>query len=247
MTIDFHVHGKITNKFPFDKEKFLLIIEEAKSQGIDSLSVTEHFHSKNFLEGYEFLNENYQQIEDYYNVNGFKIFYGMEVTTKQNLDILIVGNPSLILNLRTEIINNLNKRKFIDINELFKVCNPNELLIIIAHPYRNHTVFPKLDKQVLSKIDAIELNAKDLYKNGIENMKKKVQDLANILNLPIVCGSDAHHFIQMGSVKNVFDLDFNSIKGIKKTIKKGKYHVKISQDLSIRVRSAIIIKHLICN
>ena len=30
MIMDFHVHGKITSKFDFDEEKFLLTINEAK-------------------------------------------------------------------------------------------------------------------------------------------------------------------------------------------------------------------------
>ena len=34
MIIDFHVHGKITRKYLFDKEKFLLMIEEAKEGGL---------------------------------------------------------------------------------------------------------------------------------------------------------------------------------------------------------------------
>ena len=100
MIIDFHVHGKITSGFPFDEEKFLLTIKEAKENGLDSLAITEHCGSNNFLEGYEFLNSNYNHIGDYYDIDGFKVFYGMEVTTKQDLDILFIGKTELILELR---------------------------------------------------------------------------------------------------------------------------------------------------
>lgn len=246
MIIDFHVHGKITKKFPFDKERFLEIINEAKEGGLDSLAVTEHCHSNNFLEGYEFLNSNYKLIEDYYDIDGFKVFYGMEVTTEQKLDILIIGKPKLIIELRNEIIKTLKDKDFIDIKHLFKLQLSNELLIILAHPYRDYLEFPSLESYILNKIDAIEINSKDLYKNGIETMKEKVEKLANKLNLPIVCGSDTHHFMQMASIKNVFNSDCKTVKRIKEEIKIKDYRIELSPDLRVRVKSAIIIKKLIC-
>ena len=102
MNIDFHVHGKITSVFSFDKNQFLLTVKEARENGLDGLSITEHLGAKNFLEGYEFLESNYNRIYDYYNVDGFKVFYGMEITTKQNLDILVIGVPELVLNLKNK-------------------------------------------------------------------------------------------------------------------------------------------------
>ena len=244
MIIDFHVHGKISSKYSFDEERFLLTINEAKEGGLDSLAITEHCHSENFLEGYEFLNNNYELKDDYFNINGFKVFYGMEVTTEQMLDILIIGKPRLILELREKIIDNLNGSEFIDINKLFELLL-DEFLIILAHPYRRHKEFPNLKSNVLRKINAIEFNAKDLYKNGIETMKDKVLKLANKLNIPIVCGSDTHYFIQVSSIKNIFSKDCTTDKEIKEEIRLRNYNIEISSDLKIRVKSAIIIKNLI--
>lgn len=247
MIIDFHVHGKITNTYPFDKEKFLLTIKEAKEHGLDSIALTEHCHANNFLEGYEFLEANYKFKYDYYDVDGFKVFYGMEVTTEQMLDILIIGKPKSIIELRKEIVIVLNGKKFIDINNLFKIIKSDEFLIILAHPYRKHNEFPNLKSEIIDKFDAIEFNAKDLYKNRIDEMKEKVLKLANKLNIPIVCGSDTHHFLQMSSIKNIFSKDCTTVKEIKEEIKLKNYNTEISSELNIRVKSAIIIKKLICN
>lgn len=247
MVIDFHVHGKIISSFPFDKEKFLKTINEAKEGGLDSFAITEHLHADNFLEGYEFLNANYELIGDYYNVDGFKVFYGMEVTTEEKLDILIIGQPKLILELRDKIINNLKDKKYIEIDDLFKLITTEELLIIVGHPYRRHTAFPKLKEDVLNKINAIEFNAKDLYKSGIEEMKDKVIKLSRELQLPITCGSDTHYFLQISSVKNIFNKECTTVKELKEEIRLGNYKTENSSDLKIRVKSAIIIKKLICN
>ena len=247
MVIDFHVHGKITSTFPFDKEKFLLTINEARENGLDSIAITEHCGSDNFLEGYEFLTSNYKKIGDYYDIDGFKVFYGMEVTTKQDLDILIIGKSELVLQLREKINANLKGDEFIDINELFIIDIPDELLIILAHPYRDYDEFPELERHVIERLDGIELNSKDLYKRGIEVMTDKVTKLAEKLNLPITSGSDTHYFIQVSSAKNIFNKDCSTVKEIKEEIKLGNYNIEFSSDLKVRVKSAIIIKKIICN
>lgn len=246
MIIDFHVHGKITSTLPFDEEKFLLTIKEARENGLDSIVVTEHLNANNFLEGYHFLKTNYNYIHDYYDINGFKVFYGMEVTTSQNLDFLIIGQSELVLKLREEINTNLRNNKYIDISNLFNLNISEDLLIILAHPYRKHEIFPKLEKNIVDRIDAIELNSKDLYKFGIEIMKDKINELATNLNLPITSGSDAHYFIQVSTAQNIFNKNCNTIKEIKKELKQGNYNIKISNELNIRVKSSIIIKKLIC-
>ena len=247
MVIDFHIHGKITSVFPFDEEKFLSTINEAKENGLDSLAITEHCGANNFLDGYNFLNSNYNRIDDYYELNGFKIFYGMEVTTKQDLDILIIGKPELVLELRNKICASLNNEKHIDINDLFELNIHNELLVILAHPYRDHEQIPELKNNIRNRLDAVELNSKDLYKFGKKQMQEKVSKLADQLELPITSGSDSHHFMQVSTAKNIFNKDCDTVKEIKEEIKKGNYKIEFSTDLNVRVRSAIIIKKLICN
>jgi histidinol phosphatase-like PHP family hydrolase len=58
-TIDFHIHGKLTSSYCFEKSQFLKTIKEAQKEGINCLELTEHLHSQKFLEGYNFLNDNY--------------------------------------------------------------------------------------------------------------------------------------------------------------------------------------------
>lgn len=247
MRIDFHVHGKITSTFPFEKEKFLLTIKEARECGLDSLAITEHCSANNFLDGYKFLSSNYNRIEDYYDIDGFKVFYGMEVTTKQDLDILFIGKTELVLELREKINNNFKSDKYIDINDLFKLDISDELLIILAHPYRDHIQLPKLEENVINQLDALELNSKDVYKTGYDEMKDKVSKLAEEFRLPITVGSDTHYFIQVSTAKNIFNKNCNTVKEIKEQIKQRNYNIEFSKDLNDRVKEAIIRKKLICN
>ncbi len=245
MKIDFHIHGKLSSKIPFDKEEFINKINEAKSNGIDSFALTEHCHADNFMEEYKFLEDNYKYVNDYYDINGFKVFIGMEVTTNEGLDILIIGNREYIVELKKKVEITKMKQKFISIPDLFNILDCSNLLIIIAHPFRKHINFPIIDKNIIEKIDAIELNAKDLYNNGINEMKNKVNELGKLLKVPITGGSDSHHFIQISSIKNNFNVECNTIREIKSEIKSNNFRVEISDDLEIRVKSSKIIKKLI--
>jgi len=246
MNIDFHIHGKIEETRPFSEENFFLSLEEAKDAGLNAIAITDHAHAKNFYEGHEFLNQNYKLIGDYYDVSSFKVFYGVEVTTKEMLDILFIGSPKEVIKLRNKIYENLTDEIYLDINSLFKLYDSNNLLVVLAHPYRKHNFFPKLDKEITEKIDAAEFNAEDLLKRGITESKDEIIALAKSLNLNIISGSDSHHFIQVGSIKNKFSKDCKTVKEIKEEIKKHNYTVSISNTLKIRVKSARKIKELIC-
>lgn len=246
MTIDFHVHGKITSKFDFDEERFLLTINEAKNNGLDSIVITEHSGAYCFESGYEFLNSNFKRLGDHYEVNGLKVFYGMEVTTKQNLDVLIIGTPENVFDLRNKIINILKNDKYIDIEVLFGLDIPSNLIVILAHPYRSHGELPYLSSYVTERLDAIELNSKDIYKQGMDTMKDKVTKLSEALNLPITAGSDTHYYLQVSTARNVFIKDCSSILELKEEISHGNYNILFSDDLSERVSKAITAKNEIC-
>ena len=252
MVIDFHVHGKITKTAAFNEENLLQCINEGKSEGIEGFALTEHCHANNFFEAYNFLETNYKYVNNYYDVNGFKVFIGAEITTReinsnQKIDILIIGERSYILELRNKVMNNSSEQEFIELEKLFSLCNTNEVLVILAHPYRRSNEFPNLSLMVLDRIDALELNATDLHKHGIDEMKNKVIELSKKLNKKIIGGSDSHHFIQFGSIKNKFNQDCQNIKELKAQIRIDDYNVEISPNLSIRVKSQKIIKKLICN
>lgn len=246
MTIDFHVHGKITSKFDFDEESFLQTIKEAKNNGLDSVVITEHCGCYRFEAGFEFLNNNFNKINDYYDVNGLKVFYGMEVTTKQDLDILFIGTTENVFDLRNKIIAVLNDDKYIDIEVLFDLDIPRELLIILAHPYRHYDELPHLSPLITSRLDAIELNSKDIYRQGIDTMKDKITKLSKTLNLPITAGSDTHYYMQVSTARNVFEKDCNSVFEIKEEIGLRNYEILFSDDLSERVNKAITAKNEIC-
>ena len=248
MKIDFHVHGTITCKYlyHFDEEEFVKKINEAKKEKMDAFALTEHCHSECFPEAYNFLNKNYEYKNDYYEVDGIKVFVGIEITTIEELDILVIGKKEYIEELRYEVEKAKEDQKYIGIERLFKICDTENNLIILAHPYRRHDEFPEISEFVLRKIDAIEYNAKDLYKKGIEKNKHIVSKLAQNISKPITGGSDSHHHLQIGSIMNNLKKDINKVIEIKKEIRKDNYIVEISENLINMVEEARLNKKTIC-
>ncbi len=247
MVIDFHTHGKITNQFPFDEEGFQEKIEEAKREGLEAIALTEHSHAKNFSEAYYYLEKKFEYVNQFYLVNGVKVFTGVEVTTKEKLDVLFIGERNQILTFNQQILSKTKGEDFIAIQDLFDLVKDQEFLVILAHPYRKHKEFPKLDQTIFGKIDAIEFNARDLYDYGIETMMEKVKKLGQTIQLPITGGSDSHYFLQIGSIRNRFQKDCSTIAEIKEQIRLNRFSVEQSSELSIRVRASKIIKKMIVN
>lgn len=244
MTIDFHIHSKLTKRFPFRVENFNHYIEEAKNENINCIAFTEHCHANNFEEAYQYLENNYKYENGYYLVNGIKVFIGIEITTSMKLDILFVGNKKDVFRLRDLVMDHKKENDFIDIRILFEVYDLSNMLVILAHPYRRYDEFPKLPDFVLDKIDAMEYNASDLYDKGIEIMKGKIEMLSQKVNIPAIAGSDSHYFLQLGSVKTIIQDEIYDMKEIKRQIRQRKFRIEISDNLALKVRASKIIKEL---
>lgn len=74
MKIDLHTHVKISKKSEFSPDYFTTMLKEARDAGLNAIALTEHFNTQNFLDVYSYLDRHYAYIEDYYEVEGIKIF-----------------------------------------------------------------------------------------------------------------------------------------------------------------------------
>ncbi len=83
-------------------------------------------------------------------------------------------------------------------------------LVVLPHPYR---ISNNIDLNLVSKVDAIEIfNARSNHKTN-----DKAETLAKEHNSPMIAGSDAHFYGEIGVVRTVFS-DISSEEIIKKQI-----------------------------
>lgn len=238
MKLDFHVHGILTKKSKFDEEMFLQGIEYAKEQGLNGIIMCEHFNAMNIFDIYNYLNENYPYEGDRYNVNGFYIFLGMEVDIKEGGHIIVSGNRKDILEIRNYLEGYTKKPDFIPFEDLLDIGEKYGCLMVGSHPYRDEHNISKHPHRLLARLDALDLNATDIFKKGISITVNEVALLSKELGIPYVTGSDSHFPIQLGSVSTRFEKDILNIKDLKYEIKSKNYDVEISNSIKLKVFAA---------
>lgn len=244
MKIDFHTHANLTKNVDFHVDEFIEKIREAKESGLDAIALTEHFNTDNFKEIYDQLEENFSYHGDYYDVDGCKVFTGIEIDIKEVGHILLIGNRVDILNVYEYVRPHIPDDNYVPFKDLLAFTKNLDLLKIGAHPCRTGTPLKHIDHDLLEQLDAFDLNATDIFRQGIA-VREEVEELAKKVNLPIVAGSDTHHHLQYGSVFNVLPASFSTASEIKAAIIAGDYVIKISPCLNDKVKGARLIKKVL--
>ncbi|WP_145325910.1 PHP domain-containing protein [Paenibacillus xylanexedens] len=242
MRIDLHTHGKLSKNSDFSIEYFTEMVTEAKASGLDALALTEHFNTRHFYDVYETLDRLYPYNGEYYDADGLRIFPGMEVDIQETGHILLIGQKEHILTIRAGLENYTSKGSFIPFANLLDLAEAWPLLKIGAHPFRESTPLHQLDRNLLGRLDAFDLNAKDMYKMDIQTCRSQVEPFAQSLGKPVTAGSDTHQCLQYGSVYNVLDRPCASVAELKEQILTEAYTIEISADLPLRVKASMMLK-----
>ena len=112
-------------------------------------------------------------------------------------------------------------------------------LTIGSHPFRGeHPLALNQEFEQLKRLNALDLNATDIFNKGLEETQIEVLELAQKLGNHVVTGSDSHYPVQLGSVRTNLNRDCSTIEDIKKCIENGEYYREISKVLDIKVFAA---------
>ncbi|WP_404987811.1 PHP-associated domain-containing protein [Clostridium culturomicium] len=245
MNLDFHVHGILSRKSCFNEEFFLLGIENAKEQGLDGFILCDHFNAENIDQMYKYLEENYEYEGDRYFVNGFYVFLGIEVNVKNGGHVIVSGNREDIYEIKDVLIAYSVKPNFIPLKELLNLAESHNCLTIGCHPYRGSHNLCLQSKEELKRLDALDLNAKDIFNRGKSQAEAEVKALSEELEIPFVTGSDSHFPMQLGSVKSIFEKEFLNVMEIKVELKLRNPGIYVSPALDLKVFSAKVAKRYI--
>lgn len=244
MRIDFHSHVKISKKSQFMPSYFEEMMREAKESGLEAIAMTEHFNTERFYDVYDYLDAHHLYEHGYYLIDGLKVFPGIEVDVKEIGHILLIGDRSDILEIRNILGDHTHPETFISFRQLLDLADDYELLKIGAHAFRESTPLYQHDPNQLKRLDALDLNGKDLYTYGVDEYGQKMEAFAYELDLPIVAGSDTHQFLQYGCVYNDFTKDCQTVLELKQEIQEGNYKISISPDIHLKVKSAKLVKKM---
>lgn len=242
MNIDFHVHGLLSKRKDFNEKFFLNEIRYANDNNINGIVLCEHFNAINFKDIYGYLDKNFRYEGNRYIVDGVAIFPAMEVSIKNKGHVIICGDRYDILELNNILKKNMVKDNLIDFEELLDIADIYNCLKIGAHPCRRGHKLSKHPEELLKRLDAIDLNAKDIFKKGENTCKNELVELSKKIGVNIVTGSDSHTPLQIGSIYTSLEKECTTIEELRNEIKLESYSINISNSLVFKVYTSKILK-----
>lgn len=241
MKIDFHTHGKLAKKLPFSPVYTEWLLNQAKNSGLDAICMTEHFNTLGFEKIYEFIADTYEKDGDSFLANGIRVFPGMETDIAEGGHVLTVGPIDAILELNQRLETNKEKGNFLPFAQLMELFSQYPVLIGAGHPFREGGHIPEQQKELLERLNFLDLNGKDLAAH-MEKTKEKIYGLGQELGIPVVAGSDTHQAFQYGCVAADFRAECNTIKQLKEEMDKREYEIHIADEISFQVMTATVLK-----
>ena len=242
MNMDFHVHGLLSKIKDFNKEFFINEIYFAKSNGLNGIILCEHFNAKDFLVIYDFLEKNFIYEGDRYIVEGISVFPGMEVSIKNKGHVILAGERESIIDIYDLLKAFREKDHLIELEDLLDQADIFNLLKIGAHPCRRGHKLCNQSHGLLKRLDALDLNGKDIFKKGQSIARDELINLSQELGINIITGSDSHTPIQLGGIYTNLNKECSTIKELKDCIIKGDYTVEINSALNFKIFSSKILK-----
>jgi predicted metal-dependent phosphoesterase TrpH len=237
MKVDLHFHAVLSKKVGFEPAFFQETIQQARRVGLDALAMTNHFNTPNFEGVFAYLDREYTYAGSYYRVDGVKLYPGMEVNVREGPHVVLLGEREAILEAHTRLRGNLTPETHCSASALFDRQEGLRLLTILAHPFRPGREINRIDARLCSRFHALELNARDLVLVGKE-IAARTERAARQVGLPMVAGSDTHHYHQLGTVYNRFDSTFGSVIELEDLIERGEYTVHVDDRIETRVKRA---------
>jgi hypothetical protein len=236
--IDTHTHPKISKHYPFDPASVRRMIRMARRASLDGLALTEHFHARGYWDIADHLVATYPCERGVFVADGVGLIPGAEVNIREGAHVIVLGEVAELRRLDGAFDEPLSHGYEPTLREFLDVTDDFELARIGAHMFRRCKELGKFAAADLRRLHALEVNGKDF---GTE-MMLLVQ--ARALGLPIVAGSDAHHWLQIGVRHTLVHTDELALASLVKTIKEGLTGFGTGPYTPLRVKAAKSLKNI---
>lgn len=190
LNFDLHCHSFFSGDGVSSPED---LIASARAKGLHGFALTDH----NTCDGVRYLLDKGLMRADGQPVDGFLIIPGVEVTTADgHLLCLGVDLPNL---------------KGTPAFDVCKLVHEQNGLAIPPHPY---DLFRAGIRQ--STLDEIEIDALEVFNAAttLKRYNRQAFEYAQMRDLPMTAGSDAHHEAAIGTAYTILNTDDFSLKGV---------------------------------
>lgn len=219
LKIELHCHVKLFSRGAFHPGQLRQRLKWAARLGLHGLAVTEHFDVPDFWEIYrhlEVLCANSDGGSSELRWGKLYVLAGTEVTIEEGGDILLIGSAGALQKLAERLGNGRSKiprkKVFPPFHDLLDASEDLGFFRVGAHPCRREKVLWKMGA-LLKRLDALEINARELALAGW------IRRQAEQLDVGVVAGSDAHHWLQIGRLVTLLPEDFSlTAAGLKEAL-----------------------------
>ena len=234
--IDTHSHPNISKHYAFDPQALVRMVARGQRVGLDALAVTEHLHARTYWRVYDHIERTYPRVGGLYRAGDLSLITGGEVNIREGAHVIVLGDLDEIRRLDRAFPDRLSRGYEPALREFLDVTDDFDLLRIGAHMFRRSKELGKFPASDLRRLHALEVNGKDY---GLETM---LLAQARALDLPIVAGSDAHHWLQIGVRHTLIHVEELTIHSIMKGVKEGLTGFGVAPYTPLRVRAAKSLK-----
>jgi hypothetical protein len=234
--IDTHTHPKISKHFAFDPGAIIRMARMARRVGLHGLCLTEHFHATSYWDIPNHLERAYPCVRGVFWADDIALIPGAEVNIREGAHVIVLGEVAELRRLDSAFPRRLSEHYEPTLREFLDVTDDFDIARIGAHMFRRAKELGKFPASDLRRLHALEVNGKDF---GTEIMLL-VQ--ARALGLPIVGGSDAHHWLQTGVRHTLAHTDDLSVRSLIKTVREGLTGFATSPYTPLRVKTSKSLK-----
>ena len=241
MYLDFHTHGKLAKYLPFSVPYTRWLLGEARNAGLDAICLTEHFNTQQFDEVYAFIAGQGTPAGDAFVFDGLKVFPGMETDIAEGGHVLCLGPMEAIREMNRRLAPHKTRDAFLPAAELFALFDEYPVLVGAAHPFRAGGHIPEQSAELLTRLDFIDMNGKDIAEDRTRT-ELLTRGFGKALGVPVVAGSDTHQATQYGCIRTRFERDADTFDALYAEMKAGRYEIVVHPEAAFKVRTAGILK-----
>jgi predicted metal-dependent phosphoesterase TrpH len=210
---ELHCHTQFFGWQHFSRHRLHSFLGRAQLLGVSLLAFTEHANIKSYWKLFAYLEESAWQWE------GMTILTGAEITVREGGDILVYGPPSSFKELPDFLGGWPVGRDRPPLERLLDAAETLDLMKVGAHPLRPLQSLKCVPPELLRRLDALEMNARETGR------KQQVAAMATELGLPVIGGSDAHFSRHLGRVLNLLPGWVHDVPTLRQAVKGGQAEV----------------------
>ena len=214
---ELHLHTKESSSCSEIPAKQM--IEEYKKQGYSTIVITDHCSKSkmdrlgdiSWREKIDYVYTGFDMAKKYWNELGMNILLGVEITLQ------ITDSDYLIYGIDKEFLYENEKIYEYTLEELYKICNKKEYLLVQAHPFRDDIQLAPLEY-----IDGIEVF------NGCQDeisRNYKALEYEERTNKILTSGSDFHRIDDLARGGIITEVEIKNVKQLVEILKTKNYRL----------------------